>query len=353
MIPAEKRAANLLEGKRLDGGWLVKEKLNPNGSSAYSSCYLVEKGEKKGFLKAFDYSSAGKIGNDDLKEIPEIIKAFEFERDILEKCVKYHCKNVVEILDNGVLDVENAEKYPRVHYLILEFSEEGDVNKALESEKSIKWKAKSLHQIAKGLNQLHKISIAHQDVKPENVVTFNEYSKITDLGSAVDLNSHSDDIPKKYLDRDYCGTWELAPPELLYGQVSTDKIVRRIGCDLYLLGNLVVYYFTGYNINFLITANLSDEFSWKNPSNRGRYESIRSYLTLAFFESLNDIRKEISDEKLGEKVVDVVKFLCHPDPLVRGHEKNIRPFNKEQNYGLDRFVSTFDWMQKYVSQKNI
>jgi serine/threonine protein kinase len=349
------RAANMLKGRKLEGGWEVIEQIMPLGFKSYSACYIVEKNGVRGFLKAFDYASADKVGSSGMNEIAEIIKAFKFEKAILEKCSNYSCKNIVEYYEDGEINIDGVS-YPKVHYIIMEFSEVGDVNHVIQKKSNdLIWKTASLHQIAVGLNELHKIAIAHQDIKPENVVVFkdevNKYrSKITDLGSALDLSSSEDLVPEKYFSQNYHGTWELSPPELLYGNVSEDRIVRRIGCDLYMLGSLVVFYFTEQSMNSVLAMNLADDLKWTSQT-YGKYNDVKSYLVEAFERSLEDIGRQIDDLILRGKVMKIVRYLCHPDPLIRGHLKNTDPCNKDPRYGLARFISLFDWMHKYVLVK--
>ena len=45
------------------------------------------------------------------------------------------------------------------------------------------------------------------------------------------------------------GDRTYAPPEQLYSSRHPDFVVRRIGCDLYLLGNLAAFLFSGINGN--------------------------------------------------------------------------------------------------------
>jgi serine/threonine protein kinase len=355
MIPKEKQAAQMLIGVELKGGWIVKKKLereNYQSGGVYSCCYEVENGLRKGFLKAFDYSAANKVSEDFVDQMKNILTAFSLEKEILEKCMTYRCKNVIQILENGSLEVKDAEKYPRVEYLILEYAEKGDVRNAIsENNVSLEWKIRSLHQLAKGLNELHKISIAHQDVKPSNIVTLKSgLTKITDFGSAITLSSEKNELPK-HLNNDYAGSWEYAPPELLYGDINTDPIIRRIGCDLYLLGSMVAFYFTNISMTALIKMNLEDGLCWTKNSNYGNYNAIKSYVILAFERALEDIGRQIENVYLREKVLLIIKFLCNPDPLKRGHIKNITELGS--NYSLERFVTMFDLLATRIKLKKL
>lgn len=354
MIPKEQQAAHLLEGKILEGGWKVVKKLNPekhNTGGVYSSCYEVQNGSRKGFLKAFDYSAASKIGaKSAADQIKNILNAFTLEREILLRCNQSRCKNVIALFEHGAIEIEEATKYPNVEYLILEYAEKGDIRDAIEENRAtLKFKIKSLHQLANGLRQIHKLSIAHQDIKPSNIVTFeNDVTKITDFGSAVMLNSTGLELPL-HLQKDFAGTWAYAPPELLYGEINTNDVIRRIGCDLYLLGSMIAFYFTNLSMTALIKDNLDDTLSWTLNGNQGKYQEIKSFLILAYEEALTDIRRSIDNDDIKESIMTIVRYLCHPDPNMRGHAKNINEIGP--NYNLERFVTMFDRMEKTLSSK--
>jgi serine/threonine protein kinase len=256
MIPKERQAAQMLERRKVGDGWrIIKkiEKLPHNTGGVYSCCYEVENEGRRGFLKAFDYSSADKVGRDGPEQMRDILDAYLYETEILTICTDSGCKNVIRLLDQGNLDIAEAQQYPRVEYLILEYAGKGDIRDALKDKQlTLEWKMRSLHQLANGLRQIHSLSIAHQDIKPSNLVNLtNGATKITDFGSAVLLNNSIRDIPK-LLQKNYCGTWEYAPPELLYGEINNNSIIRRIGCDLYLLGSMVAFYFTNMSMTSLI-----------------------------------------------------------------------------------------------------
>lgn len=348
MIPKEKQAAQLLEGKTLEGGWMVKKKLNTdkhNTGGVYSSCYEVENGDRKGFLKAFDYSAAAKVGTNTADQIRNILNAFSLERTILITCKDFRCKNVIQLFQHGSVEVEEAARYPNVEYLILEYAEKGDVRDAINEDRAtLMWKIKSLHQLANGLKQIHNLSIAHQDIKPSNIVTLrNDITKLTDFGSAIFLSNQGQDLPL-HLQKEFAGTWEYAPPELLYGEIDSNSVIRRIGCDLYLLGSMIAFYFTNMSMTALIRLNLDDSLHWTIRGNHGRYTEIKSFLVLAYEEALEDIRRKIDNDVIRDSLVTVVRYLCHPDPKLRGHIKNINEIGP--NYNLERFVTMFDRMEK-------
>jgi serine/threonine protein kinase len=355
MIFKEKQAAQMLSGLTLDGGWVVGEKIETQlhqSGGVYSCCYEVHNGERKGFLKAFDYCAAEKVSKNYVEELKNILDAFTLEKDILKKCLENGCRNVIQILDDGSLEVPGAEKYPRVEYLILEYAERGDIRDVLHDQQvTLEWKMRSLHQMAKGLNELHKLSIAHQDVKPSNVVTVQSgRTKLTDFGSAVSISTNQEELPP-HLKKPISGSWEYAPPELLYGDVDQDPMTRRIGCDLYLLGSMIAFYFTDMSMSSLIRANLNDSLSWTTGSNYGNYRNVKSYVIQAFEKALDDIGKRINSDYLREQVILILRFLCNPDPLRRGHVKSINQLGS--NYSLERFVTMFDLLARKIKLNQI
>lgn len=358
MLLKSEQAAQMLTGKTLEGGWLVGNKLehlDGDKGGVYSCCYEVRNGNRIGFLKAFDYSGAEKVGEDPVAYMKNLLTAFSLERGILEVCTKANCKNVVALLAHGGISVEEAKKYPKVEYLILEYAEKGDIKDVLkENNKKMEWKLRSLHQLCKGLNQIHKLQIAHQDIKPQNIVVHNiancDVTKLSDFGSATPIQAKKDDLPK-HLQEVLVGTWAYAPPEVLYGETVDDSVIRRIGCDLYLLGSMIVYYFTNANMTALIREKISPDLSWTNRvGTYGRFNEIKPHLIHAFENALQELEADIDDKDVAEKVVLMVRYLCNPDPLKRGHKKNFEELGPSQD--LSRFVTMLDVLATHYWIKN-
>jgi hypothetical protein len=170
------------------------------------------------------------------------------------------------------------------------------------------------------------------------------------LGSAVSIKAKNDELPP-HLSKDFSGSWEYAPPELLYGEVNNDSIIRRIGCDLYLLGSMIAFYFTNMSMTALIAANLTDGLSWKNPSNYGKYDIVKSYVKNAFEQALTDIGRNIESKYLRDNLILMIRYLCNPDPKKRGHKKNIAEIGSD--YALERFISTFDLLARKTKLNQI
>ena len=234
-----------LHGVELPGGWTADLELSGSSQTGGNFSYgyrVTHTDGRKAFLKALDYSKAFR-DDDPPAALQALTAAYLFERTILQTCKTRRMDRVVQSIDFGNVVVDHTD-LGRVDYLIMEIAE-GDVRTFLSASDKIElaWKLRALHHIATGLHQLHGANIAHQDVKPSNVLVFEAtVSKIADLGSASQKGSV---CPRD--DRAFAGDPAYAPPELLYGHRDPDWTTRRFGCDAYLLGSMVVFMFTGLN----------------------------------------------------------------------------------------------------------
>jgi len=333
-----KTAAEQLLGKELDGGWKVIEKVNrPTASTGghFSVGYIVENAsEQKGFLKALDYASALANYQDPAQKLYELTSAFLFERNLLYKCKDNRLRRVVIAIMDGTIKVDPSPT-GTVQYIIFELAD-CDVRSYMKFNKNfdLAWTLRSLHHVATGIFELHGRGIAHQDVKASNVLVFRgRESKVTDLGRAA-----TRDVKSPYEAKIVPGDWSYAPPELLYGGVPLDWNRRRFGCDLYLLGSMVVFFFTGASMTSLILSKLEDfqhYLVW-----RGMFGDILPHLKRAFGLALEEFRQEV-DEGFRNDLTTMVRQLCEPDPDLRGHPLNLAALGGNKQ-SLERYISAFN-----------
>ncbi|NTF91688.1 protein kinase domain-containing protein [Rhizobium rhizogenes] len=339
-------AADKLEGLELSNGWKVTKHLarNPNGSGGtFSQSYLVEKDGKVGFLKAFDFWQAFEPNVDTAQAIQHLTAAYNHEREILTHCGNRKLSNVVLAIDNGSVQVPDmAAMDGRVFYLIFEMAA-GDVRVQMSTETSFDalWCLAALRDISLGLWQVHREMIAHQDAKPSNVLMYNGPSfKVADFGRSS-RRGHT----APHDDFKVAGDGGYAPPELLYGFLHADFIPRRIGCDLYMLGNLAAFLFSGTNSTALLFSHMHPEH---HPDNwGGTYEEVLPYLRAAFSMVLSDLEPLI-DERIRSEIMPVIAQLCDPELARRGHPKSI---GKQNQYSLERYVSQLDLLAKRLAIK--
>ncbi len=333
--------AQQLAGRDLPNGWKVGKLIErPETATGghFSTSYIVrsETGEEA-FLKAMDYTKALE-SPDPARALQLMTAAYNFERDILEKCKSKHLSRIVRVLDYGTLPSQKGNPSSVVQYLIFELAKH-DIRSFVGWERNFDtaWSLRTMHQATAALQQLHSLEIAHQDLKPSNVLIFeDDQSKLADLGRAFDRHSRSPH------DESACaGDLTYAPPELLYSHVPADWRVRRLGCDLYLLGSLVVFFCTGVSLTHLLLMRLDEEH---RPTKwGGTYKEVLPYLQHRLMQIIRELRGMIRID-FADEIADIVKQLCNPDPTLRGHPKNNK-FNRNQ-YSLERYVSIFNLLAK-------
>ncbi|RFC64783.1 protein kinase domain-containing protein [Mesorhizobium denitrificans] len=339
-------AAAKLLNLEVDGGWKVEKQLerSPNGTGGmFSHSYLAKKEGRIAFLKAFDFSDAFEPGADTLKTLGVLTASFEHERDILEHCRGRRMSHVSLAIGHGYVDVPGMSAMEgRVYYLLFEKAD-GDVRVQMDEADASDavWCMRALRDACLGLAQVHREIIAHQDLKPSNVLCYqNGGFKLADFGRSSRRGSSvwHDDVP-------FPGDRTYAPPELLYGFVHTDFIPRRMGCDLYMLGNLAAFLFTGTNMTGSLLARLDQQHHWTRW--RADYSSVLPYLQEAFSRALEELQTRLPLEVRTE-ILSIVKELCNPDLELRGDPKAT---GRPNQFSLERYVSRLTHAVKVLEIK--
>lgn len=336
-------AAHNLLNLTLKSGWKVIEKIEKEDNatgSFFSVAYKVEREKEVCFLKAFDFA---KFFHPDFPEetvvdrMDKMLSAFKYEKDISKICSDNRLSKVAVVKEAGE-EMVVGYTIPIVPYLIFDMAD-GDVRKLINfnNELDNAWKLKSLHDIAVGIRQLHSIEISHQDIKPSNILVFDENSKIGDLGRAV-----SKVLEGPYSELAFSGDITYAPPEILYGYFEQDWTKRARAIDSYLLGSMVVFYFAGISMSALLNNNIPNNLQWTKY--RGAFEDVKGYLIEAFSHSIDQFKETIKNEFLENELGIIVEQLCYPLPERRGHPKDIKQIGS--SYNLERYISRFELLHK-------
>ena len=216
--------------------------------------------------------------------------AYNFERDLLTVCRDARMARVATALTDGSVPVPGwSGLLGKVVYIIFELAS-GDIRsyKNSLSDFDTAWCLRSLHHTAVGLSQLHWRGIAHQDLKPSNVLSFGDNGcKVADLGRAAHRESPSriDSVPIP-------GDFGYAPPEQLYGYQFSTEFERRYASDIYHLGSLIFFHFGNVSATASMNAIVANtvgqrsyrtDFAQDRPYWEARYtELLRSFERIQF-----------------------------------------------------------------------
>ncbi|MFC1567817.1 protein kinase [Pseudomonadota bacterium] len=327
------------------GAWEVKERLPSQQAtvgetgSFFSRGYIVENSEgKHAFLKAMDYKTAMVL----YQSLTPADAMLQIATDIaFEKKVATHCRKmsrVITALDEFTLETGSLDQ--RVECLIFEKAD-GHIRKFLDFSKELDviFILKALHNSCVGLNQLHNNDMAHEDVKPSNIMIMNgeekHSAKIGDLGRIVVKDPSKLGLSKTpaHFSNAFPGDGNYAPPEAMYrAQLDLDEFKHRVMCDLFQFGSLVYFCF----VNVTMPAAL---FHYTHvdhkPANKSYNEAI-PYLHSALSEALKDL-EIAAPQYLKDELVQIVRELCNPDYRLRGHPGDIR--GKHISPSLHRYHS--------------
>lgn len=327
--------AESLIGRRLDGGWVVSDRapaeLCLNGGP-FAAMYVVQTADgRKGFLKALDYAKAA-ASPDPSSFLESLTAAFNFERELLRKSADRKMDRVVSAITDGKLMISPSLD-GLVQYLIFELHD-GDARQQADITRraTLAGTLRALHHTATGLAQLHREGVAHLNLQPGTIWKYGTVNKVAELGSAASRDRVGLDS-----DSDMLADPASLPPETLYGYRDPDWNRRCYGRDLYLLGSMVTFFFTGVPATALLLASLHESHSWHQWG--GTYEDVLPYLHEALEHILATLSRSI-DAVVAADVLAVVAQLCNPDPRLRGHP--LTRLAKGNIYSLERYISTFD-----------
>ncbi|MGB7587240.1 MAG: serine/threonine-protein kinase [Solirubrobacterales bacterium] len=334
-----------LEGLEFDGGWIAGPRIEqqPGGTGGHFSFgYHVSHPDKgDAFLKALDYSRA--LRHEDVPTaLKRLVDGYVYERDLLERCSKARLSKVILPLAHGQKNVGGFQL--PVNYLIFELAD-GDVRSqfALEAFDHA-WVMRVLHNTAIGVQQLHGEKIAHQDIKPSNLLTFgdNGSSKLADLGRAEyqgEAAPHSANP--------IAGDLTYAPPEQLYGYQSPDWNARRRSCDLYHLGSMILFFFAGTAATPAIISRLAPAQHFDKWGDS--YAAVLPFVRDAFdgvADQLDQVLPVFCRDRLGS----AFRELCDPEPEKRGHPQ-ARGSRHSDPYAVERYVSLFNLLAMRAEQE--
>ncbi|WP_459290910.1 protein kinase domain-containing protein [Arthrobacter sp. MDT1-48-3] len=330
-------------GVDLGDGWTITHEIAQSAAATggnFSLGYLARHTTgREGFVKVINYHAI-LFSADPTGMMQIITEAYNFERDIVEKCSQKRLTRVVSAYRHDSLAPAGAP-YP-LSFIIFERAK-NDVRAVLDSTDNIDLavKLRMVHNAAAGISQLHAIGVAHQDVKPSNLLIFDtrrgslDTAKIGDLGRATDAAKAA-----RHDVLTIAGDPRYAPPEQQFGEIQASFGARRLACDIYQLGNLLSFVLAGVTMNSLIDMYLDPTFSPRNW--RGTYADVFPYVQAAHAAALSTMKNTI-DEPLRDELIGLIAATTDPDVTRRGHLASRRA---GQPYSMNRIVTELDLLSR-------
>lgn len=277
----------------------------------------------------------------DITQIGGLLAGFNYESELVALCRDRKLGRIVQVLEADKVE-RDPDAIPVLRYvpfLIFELAD-GDIRDSVDVSKAVsdQWRFQVLHQTTLALMQLHKEQIAHQDLKPSNVLRFSDDRlKLADLG-----RSSMRGKPAPHDIAEVAGARVYAPFEQRYGHLLADWQQRRLSTDVFHLGCLVIFSFTNICFPEHVISKLDAPYrpeAWGDS-----YEQVVAHIQAAVVDSLAEIAVELP-ERFRMELIEIVKDLCHPDPTRRGRT-GVELRTTTGPLWLERYVSKFDILEK-------
>lgn len=336
--------AHHLVGTQLKCGWRLVQKLSPGADATgghFGVGYIAEHQGRKAFVKAIDFVAALRHA-DPLQQLAALTSHATFERDALAYCGEHRLSKIVKLVAHEYVNLDpSSNPLYQVSCLVLEFGE-GDLRGKLTHSTAppCSWALSVLRDVALAISQLHKKGIAHQDIKPSNVISMPLRGthdvadmRLGDLGRVVrkDREGPFDTFA-------WPGDLHYRPPERWYNHRPADWQNEREASDAFMLGSLIFFVFTGTPFQPLLAAQIPVSF---RPENwQGTYDEM-------VIEVLRDAQGKLVREcltlalprELRDGVTAAALELTEPDPTKRGDRRARQTVGRL--VGVDRFHQRF------------
>jgi serine/threonine protein kinase len=358
---------DLLLNMTIKGGWKLTEKLEKKtGDSGgnFGSGYMATRGSGElAFVKAIDYWWA--MHQPDIaSSLLQLTKEFQFEREVLEFCTARGMTKVLRFYGHDEVSADGTPNpMMKVSLLIMEAGDK-DLRRLVNTNgagttASCAWNLFIISDIVQAVAQLHAGGIAHHDVKPSNVIAVKasgnaqpqdaapspsgevkrrQEVKLGDLGRVL-----RKDQDGPFNSEGFAGDPHHQPLETFYSHVPTDWVDSREAADAYMVGSIIVYLFTGVQLQTLVGRYLQTQF---HPSNwRGGYDqALVTILVDCNARALHHHLRPVLPAAYAEEIISITQSLTHPDPKLRGDPKARQQLGRP--VGLDRIYQRLNLLAR-------
>jgi len=325
----------------------------------FSIGYKVRSGDgRNAFMKVTDLD----LLTDDAAGIYErmtvALQQHGFERQMLEHCRGNNMDRIALAIDFGDTMILNNGVREPIFYIIFDLAE-CDVRVQVDkrTQFDLAWVLSALHDLAVAIQQLHRGTVTHNDIKPANLLVFlrdlkfkERLQKLADLGCAT-----SPLMASIYDDAVCAGDPRYAAPEIMYAR-GTDVDLRtfkaRRGADIYHLGSMIFFLVTGRMLTPEIIRHLQPEQRPPDDENdwHGSYGTVIPYWREAFGRVLPGFKSNLTTDakgnltQTGEALLEAMIQLTEPDPRLRGHPHNRVGHNDPLS--VQQYITLFDSLRR-------
>ena len=274
--------------------------------------------------------------NDNKKYVIKEIQKKEASKSELEDLIK-EAKILSTINHCNVVKYFESFEENNTFNIVMEFCEGSDlknfINEHKQSNKKIEEKQIYLfiHDICKGLLDIHSKKLIHRDLKPANIFLTKDLKiKIGDFGITKQLTTYY-----QYA-KTQCGTWIYMAPEIINGEKYNYKVDSwSLGCIIYELCELNYCF---YSKSILELVNNIKESKFKKIEKDDYGEQLKTII--------NSLLEK--DYKKRASIEDTLK-------KVNSYLKDHLPINFESNILLDNYCYKhylIDWLKKPNQNNN-
>lgn len=329
--------AKELAGLEICGRWTFLKLLHdgPQESGGNFGVGYVASDRQDGverFIKVVDYRS--RLA--DISQLSALLQIAKFEVDMHKYCVRM--SKVVRMFAHGQILFKRPDGVEYSFLCLVLERGEGDIKSHVDfiPDASPYWKLWVLRDVALAATQIERGNLAHNDIKPSNVIRFESKGtthnvKLGDIGRAV---TKSGSGPFDSLD--WAGDPRHQPIEMLFGWKESEWQDRHTAADAYMLGNLMAFLFVGASLTERIVNSLPVEY--RPGTYKGGYRQVLDIVRHSWNAVVISQIAPAFPSEAREELGSILSWLTDPDPRVRG-EPSAR---RAGTLGIDRIQSRLE-----------